>query len=188
MGDILRRRGMMARAGAAPTPPLYSFENLTKTGGYQQYAVTNGNHFKITGTRRNYEADWQFDKGVSGSSGTTANWTTPMFSIPSGSTVKLVLKNLSISSTRAGYFNFLLKRYEEDSGTKNAVGFIYTNGTGITYTTTATTGVTEEISAVSPLAATAHYFAFYIYNSSGQSQTYTVEFDLELYIDGVRYV
>lgn len=188
MVSLMQRRREMMKMASSPTLPLYSFDNLTKTGGYQQYYITNGNHFKITGSRRNYEADWQFDKGVSGSQSTTGNWTTPMFYIPSGSTVRLVLQDLSISSTRSGYMNFGLYRYEQLNGTKLAVGFRNADGTGITYTTTSTTGGHEEISAVSPDDATAHYFGFYIFNSSGQSQTYTIEFDLELYVDGVRYI
>lgn len=185
MVNLLRRRVMMEQAGISP---LYRFDNLTKTGGYQQYSIRNGNHFVITGTRRGYESDWQFDKGVSGSQSTTDSWTTPMFSIPANASIRIVLSNLNISSNRAGYFNFILRRYEEIDGTKIAAGFVQSQGTGITYTTTATTGGREEISAVSPSNVEAHYFGFFITNSVGQTQNYTIEFDLEVYINNIRYV
>lgn len=173
-----------------PNPgALYSFDSLSASGTYQQYVVS-GNHFTFTGTRRAGESNFQFDKGnTPGSTSDRSSWTTPMFSIASGSAVQLKLKNVSITSDRDGcYFQFGLYRYETYDSSTRVLGFYNDSGTAITYDSGTSAQVLIESNVVSPLDATAYYFGFYTYNSSAQSMTYTIEFDVELYIDGVRYV
>lgn len=169
--------------------PLYSFDDMTATGTYQSYTISSGNHFRVSGIRRNYESDWQFDVGSSpGSTTDRNNWNTPMFSITNGANLELRLKNVSITSNKTGYFNFLVNRYEAVDGSNLAVGFRQASGNGVSYTNGTTTYDLLTANAVSPISGTAHYFGFYIYNSSSTSQDYVAEFDVELYVDGVRYV
>lgn len=180
--------GKTATFSVTVTAILYAFDSLAANGDYQQYVVS-GNHFKITGSRRNYNSDFQFDRGNTPGNTTQRNsWTTPMFSIAEGAVQTMKLKNVRITCDRAAYFNVSLRRYETYDDKTVSVGFMNSAGTGITCNAGTTTQDLVEISAESPLDATAHYFSVYTSNSSAQTQNYTIEFDMELYIDGVRYV
>lgn len=190
MVSLMQRRREMMQSAAAPVPsgPLYSFDDLhvALTSNYQQGWTSDGNHFKFTGTRRNYGTYWQFDKA--GSTTDSAEWTDVMFTIPSGASVTMMLKNITTTSNRAGYFNFIMNRYEEVDGHYRVVGFRNADGNAITYASGDDTPADATATVTTDTASSIWNFYFYVYNPSSGGQNFTFEFDLELYVNGTRYI
>ena len=111
-----------------------------------------------------------------------------MFTIPSGASVTMMLKNITTTSNRAGYFNFIMNRYEEVDGHYRVVGFRNADGNAITYASGDDTPADATATVTTDTASSIWNFYFYVYNPSSGGQNFTFEFDLELYVNGTRYI
>lgn len=104
MGDLMRRRAMMAAVSGGGDGPLYSFVNLSLrgSGSMSTFKITDGNRFYWKSTRNNYAVYFQFDNGKSGGS-TYSETDPPVFSLHAGDEV--YFKATSVSYKTADVAN-----------------------------------------------------------------------------------
>ena len=178
--NLLLRRRQLLNANS----PKYEFEDITfSNGSYSHITTSNGNHFKFNGTKRGYAIYWQFDFAKAGNT----DFTEELFQLPVGS-VTIKLTNLNVTSNKAGYFNFAVYSPTERDGSTRIVAFYNADGTSVTYTTAGLANDERTMTAQISQEDVVLNFGFYIYNSSSSNQTYTVEFDFEMYVNGERYI
>jgi hypothetical protein len=182
MGDILRRRGMMMQAGAGPTPsgPLYPSSNFmdSSISGFT-VTVTNGNHFAVIFTK--YVSNYQTrTANYSAFDAAWADW----MPLNAGDVVVMELKNISYynskTTTRGFECNF------RETGTGNAL-FGFVNALGTRIYIPAGTGTIEDKTATTTISSNTGVSAlrFWDNNTSG---TLEVEMDIEVTVNGIRYL
>lgn len=156
MGELLRRRAMMAAAGGER--PLYSLTNGSfkppSSGNMGDVVVSNGNHVKLY--KRWGNSNWTYNIG---------NWSEPPFTLHAGDVISLTV-DCTVKTT--GNFRIWLKWTDGyvDVGTVTAVG---------TQTFTTTMSADHEITEMT------------VFTVTGGAKT-NQEYDIYLYVNGVRYI
>lgn len=162
--------------------PLYTLEsvenavvesaNKNQTG---TVTVSNGNHISIK-TEASSEWFWNMNvssgatNGVSGT-GSSVSATDTWFTIPSGAVVKMCVKNVSLSN--GNHLRYAL-------GVDNSNHAIYKFASGDEVTAPEFTFTADSDIAVPCITISAR--------SNDSTKIYEAEFDVELYVDGVRWI
>lgn len=183
MGELLRRRAMMAQAsGGGGDEPLYHFHDFKRyyTGYIGSVSCSGGNHFTCIPSRGN---KYYFDFNTAGQSA-SSNPPSPvetMFKLKAGDYVECRAKNIVYSSSHDNDQLLFMFRDSADTflaGFGSSGGLIFpSNGT-----TLSDKVVTKTMSADCDIT--------YIRVNRQGSGNYdlTVEFDFEVYVNGVRYI
>lgn len=174
---------MMAAAGGdSPADPLYSFKNFKRYGsGYMGYVFcTEGNHFECAPSGG---AKYYFDFNTSGQSQSNAvpSPVTTMFSLRTGDVVICKAKNIEYSSSHDGdQLLFMLR----DSNDTMQGGFGASGG--LVFPSAQTT--LPDITVEKTMAANADIAYIRVNRQGSKNYSLTVNFDLEVYVNGVRYI
>ena len=178
-----RRREMMKAAGATPpTPsgPLYPSDNFTDSSvsGFT-VTVTNGNHFAVKFTK--YVANYQ--TRTANYSSFNSAWTDWM-PLHNGDQVVMKLKNISYSNSKSTSRNFECNFRE--TGTNTAL-FGFVNALGSRLTIPSGTGTLADKTYSTTISGDTGVSAlrFWDNNTSGTLQ---VEMDIEVTVNGIRYL
>ena len=178
MGDLLRRRMMLAAAsGTAPDVPLYTLTNGsrkaynggTATGNNGDVKVTNGNHFY-------YLKRWGNNSSTYFAPLTTGD---APFSVSAGDVVRTVV-NFDLSKTTGAGLKILFGKYTGDSASLGRYN-------SILITANPSSGATaENVVTLTQSYAPSEFFilAQTVSDTSGKAW----EADLEIYVNGVRYI
>lgn len=156
-----------------PDAPLYPLESGTLNDSASGMTVTtsNGNHVKLEAPywgQVTYPCLTNISKTATVSDVT---YTEPVFDIPDGATVKMALKNVVVENEDGGVFAIWL---EDASGTEHKA--ITTNKTLASTDTIEETGTFETGFTVTSIK-------MWIQALKG-----TMDFDIELYVNDVRYI
>ena len=178
MGNLLRRRSLMVVAsGTAPDVPLYTLTNGsrkaynsgTATGNNGDVKVTNGNHFY-------YLKRWGSNSALYFAPLTTGN---APFSVSAGDVVRTVV-NFDLSKTTGAGLKILFGKYSGDSASLGRYN-------SILITANPSSGATaENVVTLTQSYAPSEFFilAQTVSDTSGKAW----EADLEIYVNGVRYI
>ena len=169
---IDRRRIMLKEAAATPGGPLYAFEDIEYSYSSRHIWITNGNHIKYQ-TSANSRAVW-FDWEQATSGWLAAD--VPLFSITEGDVGVVKAKNIVYSgNTVQSNIVVGLRKTSANEGVNISTGTFYLP-TG----QTTIADVTNESQSTYTGGIGCFYMSAY--------RAVTVEFDFELYINGIRYV
>lgn len=186
----------MAR-GDASIPPLYTFDSrnftINSSNSPTSYLkVSDGNHIKYYARNRGSSFQAYFSLTNTATS-FQSSWPA-MFTLHTGDTVVLKLKNIYLYSNQGtsyhGYVNFRLKT----SGTEtNIIGWNAnpdeTDTNYVLHINGKETKRIDELSKTVQLTGNKNVGSFCVYNGgSGQAMYITLEADIELYVNGVRYI
>lgn len=185
MGGLLRRREMLQASGG-PTGPLYAFEDDTwEPDSYCTYTVSNGNHFSQSSTRRGHGVRCTFPQFIDTEA--AIDWQ-PLFTLHAGDSVTMKLKNIYVTGRIQGnYFTATFHNVVDGAG--NALfGFI--GDDKISWGIQRSSYHIADKTMTVTIAADADIYWFHLYQYAAQASYsfQTFEFDLELYVNGVRYI
>ena len=194
MGDILRRRAMMAAANGG-NKPLYSFETrdflIYQTGsssaGRSHLQFSDGNHFLYYARNRgdSYQAYADFEN-TSVSRVTT--WP-GMFALNAGDELVIKLKNGYVYSNQSASYNGYAQFSLVDSAGTFIGGWTGSASDEPLYVVGKQRKEFTELVYSKTIEAdtTAYSFKFCTYGS-GQAMYITLDADLEVYVNDVRYI
>ena len=177
-----RRREMMQAGSPGAAAPLYPLASGTKTftSSYKGYVtVTGGNHLSFGrtgggGSSKNLKVDIS-TLTANGASMYDSNWannTTTIFTVSAGDKVRIATKGF-VDSANVKTTTTTIVLYDKNAGA-NILSRSITNGTSVEITLS--NGGTVTAIGCNP-------------NIGGnKTDTFTREFDLEIYINDVRYV
>lgn len=178
---------MMQLSTPAPAP-LYSFDTrdvtTNTTGGTSYIQFSNGNHIKSYSVRR-YAAFGSFNNWTS--TVTTENTSWPaMFTLAPGDVILWRMKNVTVKSTVGSTTTVNVTCWLRSDTQAKVVGINDTSVFSLKGGQTLTFDVVEDTAT---MEAATNVQSLRIYpNSTGQGANLTLEFDLEVYVNGVRYI
>lgn len=196
MGDILRRREIMAQAGGS-SGPLYTFDNLfannsdvsSSNVGYSTITISNGNHFKYWSRNRGSGYIKYANFAVACSKFSSLSSEPVMFNFFAGDQIELKLKDGYVNCGQRASYNGYARFSLRDASNTLILGW---NGSGADYELYTTGKVKKEFSELSvtkTLEADVSAMCFYWYAyGNTQACQITLEADIELYVNGVRYI
>lgn len=183
MGELLtRRRELIVPAGIAPSGPLYSFIDMSRSGNGSMSTLktTDGNRFYYSCKRNSYPVYFQFDNGKN-SGNKYESTDTPLFDLHEGDHVVLKAKNISYKSANtANTCSFSLIR-----DTDAVWGSIT-----ITPTPTASSFTDyEDVEKEYTVGGERTILSFRCTRSAGTyNTTFEIYFNLEMYVNDVRWI
>lgn len=169
----------VAESGGGDVVPLYRFEDVENAefvSAYNKYpgalTVSNGNHVKATGSAT---TEWYWNFNVSSSATNPVQGTTPSatwFTIPAGASVKLCSKNI----TKTNVMTIRVKLID-------TAGTAY----GQYHPVASINAITEEFTFVAENDIDVSYYdaSLQLHDSKQPGE---VEFDVELYVNEVRWI
>lgn len=181
----------MVQAASAPvsliTFDTRDFTTYTPASGFARgyIKVTNGNHFKFYTSKRGADCQGYINEHDSSETAPT-NW--PAFlSLHAGDVVEVKAKNVSTSCGKSGANGYTIVSFRD--GDEHICGWNATSTSSVFYVVNGTPVSYSEISTSVTLTADKGItcLRFYAY-SSAQNAMITFECDLELYVNGVRYI
>ena len=172
MGDILRRRQMMKLASGGGPAPLYQLLQGELPTGNGAIAITvTGAHIWSKRTGGGIGTRPRF---VSGDSCSSSALTTTWFSLSAGDVINLFIKNISYTLT-SGTAS-LIEATLQDGSTIIVKATVGNPGVG--------SGTVADVHVTETLSTAKNATCFQLYAGNVQ----TVEYDIELWVNGTRYI
>lgn len=196
MGELLRRRAMMAAASGGSSSPLYAFNDIDSSfypasipslASSQHMTVSNRNHFVYNGYRR-AAAGTAFVNLSSVQCDVPSGWPA-IFSLRAGDELTIKLLNVTVKNARTdtntGYVTITMRT----ASNTFIAGFSSTTSESPLYVGAKETKTYDELSTSTIIAEDIDFcmIRFYQYGSA-QASNIDLTCDIEIYVNGIRYV
>ena len=154
--------------------PLYTFDDLSNSQSGRSLQITNGNHIKMISTVNSKYMYARFTELAGAWSDKSSN---PLFSLSPTDELSLTIKNITYSgNTTGGKFNYYLVNASADTNVRSA------NDISLPTGSTTVTDDTRTVEVGGEATASIGWIKFWLY------RPVTFECDIELYVNGARYI